>query len=601
MLAALVLATCMSAARAQDAGPPQGDQKRVDLSANQMRGEEINGEQVRMLIGDVRLRQDETVLRADRATQYPRRDEILFEGNVIVFERGDTLRSRSVLYNRATKVGRALGNVRLTDGDVDVTAPSATYYTSEKRTTFDAGVTLVDSVSVLTSDTGTYWSEAKRAEFAGNVALDGTDTDVRADSLTYLREDEISIATGNVYVESFDLRDDADADTTSRTVVVGGWAFTDDPAGLRRIRDDVFLFRVRYDSTDTDTLVMRSATLESTSADSIDLITAAGDVRIWNTETSAVSDSVAYVTDNRGDRPEVIRLFGRPMAWFGATQVSGDSLIIRSTGGSIDTLWVRNNTMLADRDSTIDRIHQVSGRNLLGLFQADDRRDMIVGPMAEAVYYLQKESRPDGAVRTSADRIVFELEADELKRIRVEDGVEGTYYQEDLIPSDLQLAGFRWAPERRPRRQEMLADPRLSRLKSLADVRPVRPPRPLPPVTQQEARPALGEDPVPSAPPDTGRAQWAPGAIDVSRRGYTIVVASRPSIKQALDLALETASSLSGHDLPVDVLKATVDQRFTYRVVVGQFSSRSRTSSAIRRLAGPIPPDSWILPVTADM
>ena len=99
-----------------------------------MTSEEIDGEPVRRLVGNVRLREDETVLRANQATQYTGRNQILFEGNVVVFERGDTLRSRTLLYNRVTKVGIARGNVRLSDGDVLVRAPSATYYTSEKRT-----------------------------------------------------------------------------------------------------------------------------------------------------------------------------------------------------------------------------------------------------------------------------------------------------------------------------------------------------------------------------------------------------------------------------------------------------------------------------------
>ncbi len=153
------------AAFAQDEG--EREPKRVELSASFATGREIDGEPVRMLIGDVRLNQDQTVLLADRATQYTNRNEILFEGNVLIFERGDTLRSDAVLYDRVTKVGRATGNVRLTDGEVRVTAPSATYYTSEKRTTFNDGVSLVDSASVLTSRTGTYWSEQKRARIRG--------------------------------------------------------------------------------------------------------------------------------------------------------------------------------------------------------------------------------------------------------------------------------------------------------------------------------------------------------------------------------------------------------------------------------------------------
>ncbi|MDX1741140.1 MAG: OstA-like protein, partial [Rhodothermales bacterium] len=633
---------------AQDAGETDRETKRVGLSGDLMTREQISGEFVARLTGNVYLREDDTVVRANRATQYERRREILFEGNVVIFERGDTLRSRTVLYNRNTKVGVARGDVRLSDGEVLVRAPSATYYTSEKRATFTEGVTLIDSVSVLTSRTGTYWSDEKRAEFAGDVELDGTDTDVRADSLTYFRETEVSIARGNVFAESIELDDRGVADTTSITVVVGDWAYTDDQSGIRRMRDNVVLFQVRRDSADVDSLLIQSASLQSTKTDSIDLLTAAGDVRIWNTDTAAIGDSVSYRTVDDDERRELIELFFGPVGWFGTTQVSGDSLVIQSTDGSIDTLRVRQNTMLADRDSLLDRVHQVSGRDLLGLFREGGQRDMIVGPNAEAIYYLEKEGRPDGAVKTSADRIVFELQDDELKRIRVEDGVEGTYYPEDLLPAELQLAGFRWMPDRRPDRDAMLADPRLDdhislqvspqlagdRLRPLPSPAPTAPERkeprdqgeiPEPPVlaqgqpdivapaegehstedrqgdvtaeaTGQEGivtRPAenvpaeqtdivspseatvpdtlRGDDPSDLPPPDDAVADepedlrpprssaWVPGSIDVSQGGFTIVIASRSSIKEALDLARETAADLEQEGEVVDVLKGVVN------------------------------------------
>jgi lipopolysaccharide export system protein LptA len=590
------------AAFAQDEG--EREPKRVDLSASFATGREIDGEPVRMLIGDVRLNQDQTVLLADSATQYTNRSEILFEGNVLIFERGDTLRSDAVLYDRVTKVGRATGNVRLTDGEVRVTAPSATYYTSEKRTTFNDGVSLVDSASVLTSRTGTYWSEQKRAEFAGSVVLDGDDTDVRADSLTYLRETEVSIAAGNVYVESYDTDGTGpEIDTTSVTIVVGDWAFTDDPAGVRRIRENVLLFQVRHDSTETDTLLISSDALESTRTDSTEFMSAAGSVLIWNPETSAVGDSVASRSDDLlSIRRETIEIFGSPIAWFGTSQVSGNSLVIKSTDGSIDTLRVLENTILADRDSVLDRIHQVSGRNLLGLFFEDSRREMIVGPNAESIYYLRKENRPDGAVRTSADRIVFELQDDDLKRIRVEDGVEGTYYPEELLPADMELAGFRWVPERRPDREALLANPRLRvgdvpSAFSLADRN--RTP------TVSEIVPAVDEPPATNVAPEPQmpvvRRQWVPGTIDTSRRGYTIVVASRSSVKEALDVARSRASGVDLSEYPVDILKAVVAGRFTYRVCVGAFASRSAANQALRRLNGSVPADSWILAISPDM
>jgi hypothetical protein len=420
------------------------------------------------------------------------------------------------------------------------------------------------------------------------------------------------------------------------------------------------------------------------------MLTAAGGVRIWNTDTAAIGDSVSYRTVDDSERREIIELFVDPVGWFGTTQVTGDSLVIQSTGGAIDTLRVRNNTIVADRDSSLDRIHQVSGRHLLGLFRDAERRDMIVGPNAEAIYYLEKEGAPDGAVKTSADRIVFELEDDDLKRIRVEDGVEGTFYPEALLPADLQLVGFRWMPERRPDRDEILADPRLDlrvtpgvmpesadsrgrpvpalpppapeppspidpggdgqplasvqrqrdlvaaakdersaeprRAETVGEAKGEReiianpnedrtfePPGDLEPVEREEPEVLAADAATDERPPEVPVADelggqrspigsaWVPGGIDVSRGGFTIVVASRSSIKNALELAQETAASLQAEADVVDVLKGLAGGRFTYRITVGQYSTVTRARQAMRRLAGQIPSDAWPLAITADM
>ncbi|MEX1056015.1 MAG: OstA-like protein, partial [Rhodothermales bacterium] len=146
--------------------------REVEVSANLLEGDAVNGERIRRLTGDVRLRQEETRLWARRAVQYLDRREILFTGDVLVVERGDTLRADTVLYNSRLKTGSARGRVRLSDGDVFVRAPSGLYFTREKRAQFTDGVTLIDSSAVLTSRGGEYWSDEKRAEFYGEVRLD---------------------------------------------------------------------------------------------------------------------------------------------------------------------------------------------------------------------------------------------------------------------------------------------------------------------------------------------------------------------------------------------------------------------------------------------
>lgn len=275
---------------------PAGADDRALVNADSLSALERNGTRIQELFGDVRVRQDTTRLRSNYALRYLNRDEFLFTGDVVIYERGDTLRADTVLYNKRTKVGRARSNVRLTDGEVVVRAPRATYYTDEKRAVFPDSVTLIDSSRVLRAQSGTYWSEARRAEFQGHVRLDDAETHLEADSLTYYRDRERSIARGSVFIRRVRAEAGAPDDTTARTYLFGQWADNQERARYSLVRGRALLVRVRLDSTGTpqDTLLVRGRRLEAYRADTHRRLIAVDSVRIWEQDLAAVADSAVY-------------------------------------------------------------------------------------------------------------------------------------------------------------------------------------------------------------------------------------------------------------------------------------------------------------------
>ncbi|MEM6782737.1 MAG: OstA-like protein [Bacteroidota bacterium] len=238
-LSALLIALLASPIHAQE-----GTTRLVQIvNADSVAGVIEDGQRVRRLIGNVVLRQEETRLRAQRATQFLDFDITLFEGDVRIIEEGDTLTARLVRYNSASKTGEAEGNVRIADSTAVLFAPSATYDSRAKTSVFTDGARLVeddatltsrrgtynsrtkvatftddvrltDSTTVLTSRRGTYNTETRRADFAGDVRLEHPDTHLEADSLVHFRETQQSEAHGRVFIERFgdEEPDQEDAD-----------------------------------------------------------------------------------------------------------------------------------------------------------------------------------------------------------------------------------------------------------------------------------------------------------------------------------------------------------------------------------------------------
>ncbi len=514
----------------------------VEARAQLMEGLTENGEAVQRLTGRVVVRQDSTVLTSQRATRYFDRGEILFVGNVVIVERGDTLRAPEVRYNTRLKTGVALGPLRLSDGEVVVTAPRGEYFTREKRAVFAEGVQLVDSATVLTSRAGTYFSDDKRAEFAGSVRLDEPRSTLRADSVTYLRETKEAWARGNVFVERRGGEDEAAADTTTRTFLFGSRAYNHERRGFSRVegppdalldttsapaqdslgvegplpasapdlapdsttalpdaRADLpavspapalfspgtpLLAQVRFDSTGApaDTLLLRARTLEAERTDTTQTLRAFSDVHLWTKDYAARADSLHSLRATRDSvRREDVRLFRDPVAWFGQVQVNADTLRLLATEGELDTLFALSQAFAVEEDSTTRRLNQLKGRTLTGYFLPDSVRLFVAAPNAEAVLQRTTDGQPDGAYQASADRMVLRFRGDALQRYGAYGGIQSTRYAESILPANLVLEGLRWQPEKRPDKAALLGLYRLPDLAGSAPAAGASEPTPQPP------------------------------------------------------------------------------------------------------------------------
>ncbi len=436
----------------------------VALSAARLEQTMVDGETVRRLTGNVRLREEKTTLTSDGATQYPARNTILFVGNVLIVDEGDSLWADRVLYHRGTRIGEAHGSVRLSDGDVRLDAPDGIYYLREKRAELTGGVQMQDSISVLTSRRGRYWMDDKRAEFFDTVRLAREDSRTESDSLVYRRESEIALAYGRVVVEQFgDGRESADS--LARTLLFGAEAYNDNRAGYSRMTGEPLLVRIEVDSTGegTDTLLVAARMLESFRADSITRVVGIDEVRVLQGSLSALADSLVSEQREASDQDslgssENIRLFGTPMVWYEKSQISGDSVRVRARDRSVDSLFVYGNAFVAQEDTTVERIQQLKGRALVATVENDSLRTLTVAPNAEMIRFMADDAGSlKGAVKVTGDEAFFFFSGGELRRSRVSGNPEGEQYDAGIIPDPFTLEGYQWVPERRPERDDLLA------------------------------------------------------------------------------------------------------------------------------------------------
>lgn len=164
------------------------------LNANTLEYEEIKGEKVKRLIGDVHLKHDDALMFCDSAYIYSNSNTMDAYGYVRIVQ-GDSLRmfGDSLKYNGNTKVAILRGDIRLINNDVTLT----THYLDYDRTTniayYYGGGTMINRKenNTLTSDEGYYHADSESFYFKKDVVLINPEYRIEADTLNYHSSSEI--------------------------------------------------------------------------------------------------------------------------------------------------------------------------------------------------------------------------------------------------------------------------------------------------------------------------------------------------------------------------------------------------------------------------
>ena len=244
-----------------------------------------------------------------------------------------------------------------------------------------------------------------------------------------------------------------------------------DPARAGR---DPLLVVLRADSTGrVDSTLARAPRIDAArlvvGADTLQTLSAAGGARLWQAKLAAVADSAwflrrpapAVVADSagRGGAVDRLGLFGaaRPSVWASGAQLTGDSLLAVARGGALDSLRVLGAAFGGVVDSTLGRLQQIAGVQMLGRFRDGDLHRLSVWPTAQALYHrASPEGLLAGADQVSGDSLAFQFEGGDLRRLLGYRGVEGTSFPAAQVPGGLRLPGFAFAPAGAPTRASIL-------------------------------------------------------------------------------------------------------------------------------------------------
>lgn len=478
-------------------------QERIELiRANELEGSVINGRNVRILKGDVALRQGTTIVYCDIAYQYFEQNEVeafdhvrIVQGDslsisgdklfyngttklaqirgkeVILKDKKATLYTQNVDYDMGNKTMHYFNGGRLVDAENTLTSEKGYYYPNQKLFTFKQNVVLknpqytmngdtliynsatkivyfkgptkiIGKDGTLTAEEGEYNTITKLSDFKGRSRMDYKEYSISADKLSYNQLVGKGTARRGVVIQSF----------KDSSVVEGELAYYDRPKGYSKVYANA-LMKNKFGN---DTLYVKADTLISIN-DSITgnrKIFAYHNVRIFHKQLRAKCDSLIY---NLSD--SLLYFFKDPVLWSSGSQVLADTIWIRMKQNKVHRMFLRRNAFVISQDS-LQNYNQVKGKNMVAYFDDSTRIErMDVKGNGESIYFaLEGDTSLIGMNKVLCSDMTVKFQQKKVKTIVFYKKPDALFTPpHEIQDPERRLKGFRWRSEEMPDRSMVLA------------------------------------------------------------------------------------------------------------------------------------------------
>lgn len=465
-------------------------------------GRDETGRNYRKLVGNVKLKQETTIIFGDSVVLYPDSSIAVVTGKEVKVIESDTitLTGNELRYNGLVKFASMKGDVVYTDPSLKLYSNVLDYNIAENRVFYYGGGKLVDSVNTLTSLDGTYNTLTKRSAFKDDVVLTNPRYVLRSDTLEYNTQSKIAYTEGpteiidednNVLtaqrgsefytaqkqsvfekgtVESDDyiisgdrlFFDDATNYYTATgnvemlskandVIITGEYARYEQDQGETRIFGNPLMKKVLAVS---DTFYLVADTLFSLEGetDADDRILAYNNVKLYRNELSGIADSMAYhVADS------MIYFHHDPVLWSAANQITADTINLELKNNTLKYLNAAQNAFVISRD-TLRNYNQLKGRELRATFVDGYIDRLQVDGNGESIYHaLEGDTILVGLNRILCGKLDLYFKDNQVNNIRFYNNPEARFIPPIEITSKLaRLEGFIWRNDERPCLKELL-------------------------------------------------------------------------------------------------------------------------------------------------
>ncbi len=358
------------------------------------------------------------------------------------------------------------GNAKFREGDKFASSDKMWYEEETDITKLEGDAYYKDPEKEVSAEVIIYDGKNDTYNTEGKTIATGEGNYVEADNSRFDAETNMTILTGNVLVKDDGQILNADEvkfnDDSGDAFASGKVHWRDTVNNITIKSDDLYYNKeteyveaigrpIMTSLLDGDTLYLSADTLISEKVfinenDSMELLRAYRDVRVFKKDFQAVCDSMVY---NSTD--SLFSFYYNPVMWSDSTQFSADTTRFTLSNEKIDSVFLLNNALIVDTPDELF-FNQIQGKNIIIDFDNNEPKTMNVNGNGISVYYVQEDDGGYvGPNKTTCSDMKIYFEEGDLNRIKFYiEPVSSMIPMKEANHEELKLKGFKWEKGKRP-------------------------------------------------------------------------------------------------------------------------------------------------------
>lgn len=388
------------------------------------------------LRGRITLISEDQILKTRHLNFDTRNSVSHYFGGGVITSKSDSsvLKSEIGYYHSDTKIFFFKDSVEYVTDEYNITSDTMQYNTESDIVYFHGPTNIVSDSSTIYCESGWFDKINDVSTFSINVVMNSDGQIMNTDSVVYFQKDKMGEAFGNVEI----------IDTANNTEVYGDYVKYNNVKGTSLVTGNLKLVM----AFTNDTLYLHSDTLitEHDSTHTDRLIHAFHHVQFFKPNMQGKCDSLSF-----SEIDSTIRMFQTPIVWVDSNQVTGKEIIIKTYDGVIQNMRINEEAFIVSEEDTA-LYNQVKGKSLFAHFRENEIYRIDVNRSGQTIYYVRDEDQSlMGMNRLTCSNMSIFIDSLGIDNIKFYNKPSGTFFPMKNVTLEMKLLRyFYWRIDERP-------------------------------------------------------------------------------------------------------------------------------------------------------